>query len=136
MDERRYTRRDSPVGMTSPHTEPGDMKLLAYQVSELGRGLENFQGEMSRSMVRIERKIDDNMETTMSHYDALDQRVKVTEQYIAGRREAERSLTQREERGLSDFQKWGIAIGVVVGIGGLVIGFLAVVATVVLALLN
>lgn len=116
--------------------QDSDVRLLTYQVNELGKGLDDFRGEMSRSVNRIERKIDDNLETTMRHYADLEAKVQRHETWIATQREGDHVRKQARSDGLSQWQVIGIIAGIACGIAGVFFAFLAILASILIPLLH
>jgi hypothetical protein len=133
--------------MTPPDDRSERLGGLEVQVENLTTQLTEFRQETRERFDGLEKKVDANLEAGFKHDRVIEGRV-LERQNDHERRLAEVEGRWREydggahttqlgsQRRLSSFQIVGITVGVIVGLSGLLMTFLALVATVLIAVLS
>lgn len=102
----------------------------------MSRRVGSLDETIGRGFSRIERKVDDNMESTMGVIDRMDRRLVEVEAWRREREKIDAVLNHEADKSFTRTQVLGIILGSIVGIGSLGLTFISVVIAVLVFVLH
>lgn len=109
---------------------------LQVQVEEMSRRVGSLDETIGRGFSRIERKVDDNMESTMGVIDRMDRRLVEVEAWRREREKIDAVLNHEADKSFTRTQVLGIILGSIVGISSLGLTFISVVVAILVFVLH